>query len=208
MKNRSIVALAGALWFLSACNGRATNVAEKPSPPQSEPVVAPDATSAVTRTADAIIAGQVAERNADAAGLRAAAGKLDNLGARPDDDQHDDLSESWSRQASVIDPSTPPAVYRGRALGPSYKKGVVSATSRVSINQIFLAGKKASVALVPASSKPVSIEISDGEGRKICSRLTSLKPANCEWLPLFTERYQIDIRTSESRPVSYYLVSN
>jgi len=202
----SIIALAGSVSILTACTGVASGSAAQTSPGQiAMPAV--DA-SAVMRTADAIVAGQVGATNSDAEALRTAAQTLESLGARPDGDQENNLSKSWSEQANLLDPSTTPPVYRGRALGPSYKKGIVSARSRVSIDQIFLAGRKASVALVPASPKPMSIEISDGKGKNICIRRTSLKPANCEWLPLFTERYKINIRTSESRPVTYYLVSN
>ncbi|WP_145955430.1 hypothetical protein [Sphingorhabdus sp. SMR4y] len=207
--NWSMGTLAGAAWLLSACNGMASNgAAVQPSRGEVAIAASPVGASAVMRTADAIMAGQAAEESSDAAAMRAAARTLESLGARPDGDQAVSLSRGWNEKASLIDPSVSPPVYRGRALGPSYKKGLVSATSRVSIAQIFLAGKKASVALVPVSEKPVSIEVSDGEGKKICSRHTSSRPANCEWLPLFTERYQINIRTSESRPVPYYLVSN
>jgi|GEM_PF-431554 len=204
----SIIALAGSVSILSACTGVASGAAAQTSPGQADVARPAVDASAVMRTADAIVAGQVGAKNSDAGALRSAAQTLESLGARPDGDQESNLSKSWSEQASLIDPSTTPPVYRGRALGPSYKKGIVSAGSRVSIDQIFLAGRKASVALVPASPKPMSIEISDGQGKNICARRTSSKPANCEWLPLFTERYKINIRTSESRPVTYYLVSN
>ena len=162
----------------------------------------------VMRAAHAILMGQQAEQKADASALHTAAQVLQSLGAKPDMDQEDDLSSRWASQAKSIEPATEPSVYRGRALGPSYKKGMVSALSTVNIEQIFLAGKKASVALVPVSSKPMSIRISDGQGKNICNRSTSSKPANCEWLPLFTERYRINIHTSASQPVTYYLVSN
>ncbi|MEH6660049.1 MAG: hypothetical protein V7679_00250 [Parasphingorhabdus sp.] len=204
----SMFALAGAVSILPACTGSASGAAAQTSPGQADIAKPAVDASAVMRTADAIVAGQLGAKNSDAKALRTAAQTLESLGARPDDDQENNLSKSWSEQASTIDPSTTPPVYRGRALGPSYKKGMVSATARVSIDQIFLAGRKASVALVPASPKPMSIEISDGQGKNICTRHTSSKPANCEWLPLFTERYKINIRTSESRPVTYYLVSN
>ena len=162
----------------------------------------------VMRTAYAILIGNQGEENNDAKALRAAAQTLAGIGARPDAEEQDDLSRRWGEQAKLIDPSTTLPVYRGRALGPSYKKGMVSAVSKVSTDQIFLAGKKASVALVPVSSRPMSIKIFDDQGKNICSQSTSSKPASCQWLPLFTERYRINIHTSESQPVIYYLVSN
>lgn len=165
-------------------------------------------TDPVARAAQAIFVGQQGEAMSDAKALRTAAQTLTMLGARPDAGQEDNLSQRWGEQAQMIDPTALPPVYRGRALGPSYRKGKVSALAMVSTDQIFLAGKKASVALVPVAPTPMSIRISDGQGKTICTRSTSSKPANCEWFPLFTERYRINIHTSASEPVTYYLVSN
>ena len=206
-RNWSILALLVSVSILSGCvSGSAGTAAQSPVQPDVAKLPIDD--GPVMRTANAIFAGKEGEKNSDALALRTAAQILESLGARPDADQEDDLSSRWREQAKLLDPSTILPVYRGRALGPSYKKGMVSARSAVSTDQIFLAGKKASVALVPLSSKPMSIKISDGEGNSVCNRSAASKPANCEWLPLFTERYRINIHTTASQPVTYYLVSN
>lgn len=206
-RNWLIVALMGSASLLSGCVSASGGAASQ-SQIRADPAGSSSGEGPVTRAAHAIAIGQRGEINSDAEALRTAAQTLESLGARPDADQQEDLSRRWGEQASLIDPSTPLPAYRGRALGPSYKKGMVSSLSTVSTEQIFLAGKKASVALVPVSFKPISISISDGQGKNICSRITESKPANCEWLPLFTERYRINIHTSASQPVIYYLVSN
>ena len=206
-RNSFTIALLGFFSLLSGCAnasaGADSQMQSRPDP--AKPLVDQ---GPVMRAAHAILTGQQGEQDADAKALRTAAQILQSLGARPDVEQDDDLSSRWASQAKSIDPVTELPVYRGRALGPSYKKGMVSALSTVSTDQIFLAGRKASVALVPVSSKPMSIRISDGQGKNICNRSTSAEPANCEWLPLFTERYRINIQTSASQPVTYYLVSN
>lgn len=206
-RNRSIIALLGSASLLSCCVSASGSAASQ-AHARSDTTKSPFDEEPVTRAAQAISIGQEGEKNSDADALRKAAQTLESLGAKPDEDQQEDLSRRWGERARLIDPSVTQPVYRGRALGPSYKKGMVSAVSTVSTVQIFLAGKKASVALVPGSSKPISITISDGQGNPICNRSTSSKPANCQWLPLFTERYRIDIQTSASLPVPYYLVSN
>jgi hypothetical protein len=206
-RNWSIFPLLGSVSLLSGCvSGTGSTASQTQIPSDTARPSSDD--GPVMQAALAISMGQEGETHFDAEALRTAAQTLDSLGARPDADQQEDLSKRWGEQAMVIDPSTAPPVYRGRALGPSYKKGMVSAVSTVSTEQIFLAGKKASVALVPVSSKPISITISDGQGKNICNRSTSSKPANCHWLPLFTERYRINVQTSARQPVSYYLVSN
>ena len=206
-RNCFMIALLGSALLLSGC-ASASAGADSPAQVRLDQAKPSLGEGPVMRTAHAIFAGNQGEQNADAKALRSAAQILQSLGARPDPSQNDDLTSRWASQAKSIDPLAVLPVFRGRALGPSYKKGTVSAVSTVSTDQIFLAGKKASVALVPVSSKPVSIRISDGQGKNICNRSTSSKPANCEWLPLFTERYRINIHTSASQPVTYYLVSN
>lgn len=206
-RNWSILALLGFASVLSGCASKSiTGTSQALKQPDVAKISIED--GPVIRTAYAIFAGKQGEQNSDAQALRMAAQTLESLGAKPDAEQEDDLSKRWSEQATLMEPSTAVPVYRGRALGPSYKKGMVSAGSAVITDQIFLAGKKASVALVPLSSKPMSIKISDGAGKSICNRSAVSKPANCEWLPLFTERYRINIHTSASQPVTYYLVSN
>ena len=206
-RNWSFFALLGCANLLSGCASISGDAAPQKQI-RSETAKSSWGTGPVMRAAHAISIGQQGEKNADADALRTAAQTLESLGARPEADQGEDLSRRWGKQAQLIDPSAAPPVYRGRALGPSYKKGQVSSLSTVSTDQIFLAGKKASVALVPVSSQPLSITISDGQGKNICNRSTSSRPANCQWLPLFTERYRINIQNSARQPVSYYLVSN
>ena len=206
-RNASLLALLGSVLLLPGCAAGAGGAASSAAAGIDTPKPALD-DGPVARAAYAISLGQQGETNADAKSLRTAAQLLASLGAKPDNGEEDDLSSRWSEQASLIDPSITSPVYRGRALGPSYKKGTVSATLAVKTDQIFLAGKKAAVALVPVSARPMSIKISDGRGENVCKTGVSSKPMNCEWLPLFTGRYRIRIETSAREPAAYYLVSN
>ncbi len=206
-RNTSIFTILVSFSMLSGCFGTSEGATAE-TPLRQNGIESSFDEGAVMRAAHAILVGKQAEKNADANALRIAAETLEGVGAKPEKDQRDDLSRRWSEQAKLIDPSITLPVYRGRALGPSYYKGVLSPVSSTSTSQIFLAGKKASVALVPVSNKPMSINIYDGRGKNICTRSTELKPANCQWLPLYTERYRIDINTSANQSVTYYLVSN
>lgn len=169
-----------------------------------------DAGSAVMRTADAIALGEAGERSNDLVALARAAGMLDALGAKPTGESEDeeDVARKWIDLAVAQDPNISVPLYRGRALGPAYRKGIVSAGSDVTMEQIFLAGKKASVALVPVSKNILSISVENGAGERLCYRTVSEKPDSCEWLPIFTDRFLIRIKTKVRKPVRYYLVSN
>lgn len=170
---------------------------------------APAASSTVMRTADAIAMGEAGERSNDPSALARAAGMLDALGARPTgESEEDDVARKWIDLAVAHDPNISVPVYRGRALGPAYRKGTVSAGSEVTFQQIFLAGKKASVALVPVSKDVLSISVESGAGERLCYRTVFEKPDGCEWLPLFTDRFLIRVITKARKPVHYYLVSN
>lgn len=165
--------------------------------------------STVMRTADAIALGEAGERSNDPATLARAAGILDALGARPTgESEEEDLARKWIDLAVAQDPNISVPVYRGRALGPAYRKGTVSAGSDVTMQQIFLAGKKASVALVPVSKNILSISVENGAGERLCYRTVFEKPDSCEWLPLFTDRFLIRVITKVRKPVRYYLISN
>ena len=165
--------------------------------------------STVMRTADAIAMGEAGERSNDPAALARAAGMLEALGARPTgESEEEDVARKWIDLAVGQDPNISVPVYRGRALGPAYRKGTVSAGSEVTFRQIFLAGKKASVALVPVSKNTVSISVENGAGERLCYRTVSENPDSCEWLPLFTDRFLIRIITKAPKPVRYYVVSN
>lgn len=168
-----------------------------------------DASSAVMRTADAIALGEAGERSNDPAALARAAGILDALGAKPTTKSaQEDIARRWIDLAAAQNPGASVPVYRGRALGPAYRNGTVSAGSDVTMEQIFLAGKKASVALVPVSKNILSISVENGAGERLCYRTVSVKPDSCEWLPLFTDRFLIRVKTRVRTPVRYYLVSN
>ncbi|QJB70468.1 hypothetical protein [Parasphingorhabdus halotolerans] len=164
--------------------------------------------SAVMRTANAIALGEAGARSKDVATLVQAASMLDALGAKPTGKSEEDIARKWIDLAASQDPEAKLPVYRGRALGPAYRKGTVTAGSDVTMEQIFLAGKKASVALVPVSKNIVSISIENGDGKRLCHRTVSTKPDSCEWLPLFTDRFLIRVKTKAREPVRYYLVSN
>lgn len=185
------------------------------SQPGRNPITAPTPSgdeiaqdSDVARVADAIAMGNQANEAADSEHLMQAAKVLDVLGARPADSGDEDLAKLWAATAIRQNPQINPPVYRGRVLGPAYKKGVVSSHDVIILEQLFLAGKKASIALVPSPESEVSVSVKNSQGSAICVRPNMRKRASCQWLPVFTERYQIHIKNETQQNISYHLVLN
>ena len=73
--------------------------------------------------------------------------------------------------------------------------------------QVFLAGQKAEVSLVPEPGRALTIRIA-GRDQQICERTAAASKAACSWLPVFTHRVEIRISNQGAQPASYYLVSN
>jgi hypothetical protein len=154
----------------------------------------------------AVTEGLAAEQANDGRAMLAAARRLEALGARaatPDGD----LAIRWRRLArarGVIDKEPP---VRGRALGPAYRRGALQPGQRLSTQQVFLAGQKAEVALVPEPGRRLAIRVAGGD-RQICDRAATAPRVTCSWLPVFTHRVEIRISNPGPRPATYYLVSN
>ena len=98
--------------------------------------------------------------------------------------------------------------FRGRALGPAYRDGMLKPRTALSTEQVFLAGQPAEIALVPEPSRPLAISVTTADGKSICSRVANAPRTKCSWMPVFTSRVQIRIVNEGEAPARYYLVSN
>ena len=153
----------------------------------------------------ALARGLAAETSGNPRAMLDAARRLDAVGAHPGEEETD-LAARWRRLAArkgVRDA----APYRGRALGPAYRRGRLAAGAALDTEQVFLAGQKAVVALVPEPGRTLSIRVAE-PGKPICERTAAPPRASCAWLPLFTSRVEIRIANPGPAPASYYLVSN
>lgn len=131
--------------------------------------------------------------------------RLDALGVHlAADAGSDDPLAGWRSQAKAGD-GTP---WRGRALGPAYRRAVVAPGESLVIQQIFLAGQRARIAAqvagTPASGQ-VDLAISNPRAEPVCTRQLAPR-ASCNWLPIFTERFAIALHNTGNREASVYLV--
>ncbi len=216
MLERAIVAVLAGL-----CAGCATTpapLASADSEPLGEAVAADDPVVRTVQTIETIGA-------LEAEGTIAAADYLDGIkalrraGARPSVDAPEEapgeqvaLETRWLAAARALDPSASIPPMRGRVLGPSYQRGTVAAGSAKVTTQLYLAGKKAKVALAgqgPAAARSgLRLEIRQSDGKPVCLRPSGSGKTGCEWIPLFSGRYEITVANSGPEPVQFTLVSN
>jgi hypothetical protein len=131
--------------------------------------------------------------------------RLDALGVRlAQDAGTDDPLAGWRNQHKAGDS----APWRGRALGPAYRRAVVAPGESLVIQQIFLAGQRAQIAAQVAGSTSggqVDLAISNPRAEPVCTRQLAPR-ASCNWLPIFTERFAIALTNTGNREASVYLV--
>lgn len=150
--------------------------------------------------------GDVARASGDYVALLQAAQMLQTLGAVPAEGQ-DDLAALWMMEAhrnGVVSA----LAYRGRALGPAYRRSSLAAGGRFNLRQLFLAGQSARISVAVAGGAPglLSIRVRDGAGGTLCDKAVGAPQVDCAWLPLFTDRYAIELVNGGSAPVSFYLI--
>ena len=114
----------------------------------------------------------------------------------------DDPLAQWRSRMAPADA----APWRGRALGPAYRRARVEPGESLVIEQIFLAGQRAEIAAhASTGGSAVALKVNNPRAEAVCAR--ELAPrASCNWLPVFTERFAIALENRGTEPASVYLV--
>lgn len=149
------------------------------------------------RLAAALVDADLAFARNDKEQLGDALRRIDALGGEPFDEASPELAQ-WRSAASQAPPM------RGRPLGPGYRSGQVSAGGSEQIEQVFLSGKKASVALSFPGRGELTLQVQDGRDTAVCGKEGN--PSHCQWVPVFTDRYRIRIANPGRTAVRYFLV--
>jgi hypothetical protein len=151
----------------------------------------------------ALIHGDAAQAAADGDALIDTVQELSALGAHPAEGQ-EDLAALWTAQADATG-ATPAIPYRGRALGPAYRRGSLAAGARVTLRQLFLAGQRARISVAPSAAAKLSIRVQGADGATLCAKPVGAGQVDCVWLPLFTDRYAIVIENDGPAAAGFYL---
>jgi len=132
-------------------------------------------------------------------GRSTAAIVLAEEGAHPIDGAVD-LSALWMSTRGI--PKSP--VYRKRALGPGYRAVRLAGGEAIRLEQVFLAGQRAQVAVAAQEITKFSLTVSDDDQQTSCA--ASHRHAKCDWTPYYTTRFKIDLINSGNSPNVFYLV--
>ena len=177
---------------LAACAG-------KPVPTAS----APPASSPATRAeliALALEDAAAADAAGDAQGLARALRVVDAAGARPLEPAGEDPVAGWRTRAADAEPPL-----RGRPLGPGYRSGRIAAGGRDSFAQLFLSGTASTIAISAPSGDRVALSVVDKDDKPVCKR-EGARGGACRWVPLFTQRYTIEVQNLGPSDARYFLV--
>ncbi|MES2755285.1 MAG: hypothetical protein V4659_11530 [Pseudomonadota bacterium] len=125
---------------------------------------------------------------------------FERIGLRAELAEDAGVLKDWRVQAGASDRP----VWRGRALGPAFRRGQLGPGQSVRIEQLFLAGQQATVAVAAAERQTVRLAVSGPGATPVCPSTA----ADCRWQPVFTQRYAIDLHNPGPRPARYYLVTD
>lgn len=188
MTNRTMIAL-GALALAGASAGSGMSASPK------------EAVNPAMQLARAFAEAADAETAGDAKALARAVRVIDASGSRPLAESNADPVPGWrSRTAGAGNPP-----YRGRPLGPGYRSGLLNPGARETFNQLFLSGTGASIALSAPTGDRLALKVLDPQAKPICTDETG-KGAMCRWVPLFTQRYTIEVTNLGKGDARYFLV--
>jgi hypothetical protein len=144
------------------------------------------------RVADTLSAG----RHARSAAQRGSAAELlAGLGAHPVDGG-EDYAVTWAGTKAGH-----AAPLRERALGPGYRRVTIEPNGSARFDQTFLAGRIARVAVAPVRKAAFRLEVSGDGGQSYCSGTRS-----CEWVPAYTQRFQVRIDNRAAQPTEFFVV--
>lgn len=163
------------------------------------------AESPAVRAALTLAKGEAALAAQDYATLRKAAISLKGQGAQPEEGA-EDVASKWLSIAEQGGASGPPPLYRGRALGPGYRIGYIDRGGIFAMQQTFLAGEKARISVVPREGAQLKVTVTKDDGTKLCDKAVGAPQASCDWMPVFTGRFQISVQNAGSAKAAFYLV--
>lgn len=160
------------------------------------------------RVAQALVQGEAARLQRNGPALMEAAKRLRQLNAAPADGG-EDLGQVWLNEARALGVRVKaPPQFRGRILGPAYRRGQLAGHERFVTQQSFAAGEAAEILLTASQKAIVSLEVTDDFGQSICPERSGSARLTCRWLPRFSGAAKISIRNPSDDAATYFLVLN
>lgn len=183
--------LAAAL-AVSGCAGAGT------APPSGSASAVP--AGRADQLAEALVLADRAERRGDTAALGKAALLIERISPEAHTDSDAETLSRW--RAALPDDAAPPL--RGRALGPGYRSAVLMPGAATQLNQTFLGGRSARIVVRIAQGSALKLMVRDQSEREVCR--ADRDPVNCRWVPLYTQRHNIEIVNTGEAMAKFYIV--
>lgn len=182
--------IAPALLLLGACSSPPVRAESQPPLPETR----------AERLAQSLLQAAEAHARGDGDALAKAVRMVDRAGARPLAGAGEDPVTPWRAAAGTAE-----APLRGSPLGPGYRSGRIGGGERERFAQLFLSGTASTIALSAPSGDRVELQVLDPQDRPICRRNAGQSGA-CRWVPLFTQRYTIEVANLGKEDARYFLV--
>ena len=163
--------------------------------PLADPLIASD--DMLSSAAALLVAAEAAP---DAAARAPIMERLNALSVKPADEAQDNPLAMWRAEHAPY-AGIP---YRGRTLGPAYRRAQLAPGQKLEIAQVFYAGQRAEMR-AQANGSNIALAVSNPREEAVCQAQLSPQ-AKCRWLPLFTERFEITLENRGERAASVYLV--
>ena len=203
-----------AVFGVSACGPQKTSAAETAAA-APKPVLTASNIGSPSQDHAAILEiiemGDAALTANNSDDLAKAAQFLNGVGAHPWGDGTIDLQKSWASTARSLNGGAEPAAYRGRVKGPAYRKNILAAGASETLHEIYYAAEAAELTLKGSGLALSVTEQVSSNGKTsgpICSAHDIVVPASCQWMPLWTAKYDIVITNHGENPAPYLLVTN
>lgn len=186
---------AGAAALLAGCAGTESHT------PAAGALAAPrqDMTRA-EQLADALSMADRAERSGNVAALGKAALLIDQLAPQAQTEADADTLRRWGTAL----PAGAQPLLRGRALGPAYRSAMLMPGAATQLKQTFLGGRSARVVVKVVEGSALKVMVRDQSESEVCR--AEHTPFNCRWVPLYTERHNIQIVNTGGAPARFYIV--
>ncbi len=183
------------------------------SAPQNQ---APAQTLPATHAAilEIIQTGDKANTNKDAQALSRAATLLTQIGAKPMDGNTPDLAKKWEGIAQSLEPTPKEPPFRGRTKGPAYHQKILAGGAQEILEEVYYASEKAELTLKILSGGKLDLVVREQSAEitepidAVCTLNAKANTTSCQWLPLWTAKYNITIVNHSQEPVPYLLVTN
>jgi len=156
--------------------------------------------SRADKVAEKLAQAELAYDTGDKGRLTSLLAALNAIGVKPFGAAQGDTLAMW-QSASGVEPEP----FRGRLLGPAYVRGELAPGEVWRSAQTFKSGEASTLSVSHKGSGPVRMTVSDGKARAVCTPRRMKEPA-CQFTPMFTQRYDIELTNEGTEDAVYFLV--